>query len=880
MYCRTHHRLCVLIASTIFLAVSSLVSAATLEVGTGSKTGYVTIQAAVDAARAGDTVVIYPGTYTGIGNRDIDLQGKAINIESTDPADPSVVEATVIDCRGSVYEPHRGFYAVDFAGEISGLTIANGLAAVGGAVYCQGSALVLSHCQILDNATLSGDAKTGADGGAGAGLYGIDSSLDIVDCLVSGNATGAGLDSQWANGGAGGDGAGVYAVNSAVYLADSTVSYNVAGAGGSGAQGGRGGRGAGIYAARLALERCIIEGNTSGSGGDGISIGKRTGGAGGSGGGVYCANAVTIADSLVVGNRSGQGGAGATSGADGQGGGIWCAAGSIERCTIADNVALQPKTSVFGSKGNDFGAGVFGSSEVTVAGSILWGNSPDQIAEYDCDNVTYCDIEDDACVGSKENLTVDPLFVAPGYWAAITDPQTPVEAGTLDAVWMSGDYRLSGVSPCIDAGDPLATATAEDIDLDGQVRLSGAAVDMGAYEAQGLVAMYRFVATTTGQYFYTPSESEKNRVIEQFSDVWTYEGIAYYVYSRAIDADLKPVYRFWSESLGSHFWTISESEKDKLLGQLSDTWTYEGIAFYAYPEGYQPDDAKPVYRFWSSRNGGHFYTIDEAEKRAFEQDHRREWTYESIAWYAFDEASTHEPPTDETPDTSEVTSGVYDFSGQEGAISCVLELKAYLDGEEAELDQTTAEFALATGRMQMTMDFEALTAELTELHTVSALLSYNAVVSEIDGKIELPVTIYMNSFFDTAVAQGPYAIDSSTWSFPIAAYGSEADEDDVCTIVGGASVEGEKFDVDLELNPTTFATGGAATIDHPDESGRLDIETAGTFQWDQLDQPQLLLNAPVRGHVVQLYVSSVEIRTTGLWLGKRVEEKEDEKGEK
>lgn len=876
MYCRTHHRLCVLIASAIFLAVSGLVSAATLEVGTGSKTGYTTIQAAVDAARDGDTIVVSPGTYTGTGNRDIDLQGKTLTLESTDPANPSVVEATVIDCQGSVAQPHRGFYAVDFAGEISGLTIVNGVATAGGGVYCQGSALVLRHCHILDNATLPGDAKTSTDGGAGAGVYCVDSALEIVDCLISGNATGAGLDSQWAYGGDGGDGAGIYALSSALYLADSTVSYNTAGAGGSGAQGGRGGQGGGIYAVRLALDRCVIEGNTSGAGGGNADTVKGTGGDGGDGGGIYCVNAVDITDSLVVGNRSGQGGAGMTAGDDGQGAGIWCAFGTIDRCTIADNVALQQKASTSSSaKDANLGGGVFGSADTAVASSILWGNSPDQIVGFDCENVIYSDIEDSACADGKVNLAVDPLFAESGHWAAAGDAEVTVAAGTLDAVWVGGDYRLASTSPCLDAGDPDSTATVEDTDLDGQIRVSGEAVDMGAYEAQGLVPVYRFVSTATGKYFYTPSESEKDRVIAQFPDVWTYEGIAYYVYSQAIDADLRPVYRFWSDSLGSHFWTISESEKDKLLNQLSDTWTYEGLAFYAYPEGSQPDGAKPVYRFWSSKNAGHFYTMDEAEKEAFEDDRSSGWTYESIAWYALDE-----PSTDETPDVSEATSGVYEFSGQDGAISYVLELKAYLDGQEADLDQTTAEFALAAGRMQMTMDFDAMTAELTELHTESALLSYSGVVSGADGKIELPVNLYMSSFFDTSTARGPYAINPSTWSFPLAAYGSDADEDDACTIVGGASVEGEKFDVDLELNPTQFATGGAATFASLDESGRLDINTAGTFQWEQLAEEQLLLNAPIRGHVIQLYVTSVQVRTTGLWLGKRVEEKGDQKSEK
>ncbi len=69
----------------------------------------------------------------------------------------------------------------------------------------------------------------------------------------------------------------------------------------------------------------------------------------------------------------------------------------------------------------------------------------------------------------------------------------------------------------------------------------------------------------------------------------------------------------------------------------ASTWTYEGIAFYAYPEGAQPAEAAAVHRFWSSTLSGHFYTISETEK-----DHvlatypTHVWQYESTAWYAYE----------------------------------------------------------------------------------------------------------------------------------------------------------------------------------------------------------------------------------------------------
>ncbi len=49
------------------------------------------IQEAINAASSPDEVVVIEGTYTGPGNRDLDPNGKAITVRSTDPNDPNVV---------------------------------------------------------------------------------------------------------------------------------------------------------------------------------------------------------------------------------------------------------------------------------------------------------------------------------------------------------------------------------------------------------------------------------------------------------------------------------------------------------------------------------------------------------------------------------------------------------------------------------------------------------------------------------------------------------------------------------------------------------------------------------------------------------------------
>ncbi len=146
-------------------------------------------------------------------------------------------------------------------------------------------------------------------------------------------------------------------------------------------------------------------------------------------------------------------------------------------------------------------------------------------------------------------------------------------------------------------------------------------------------AVYRFWAPATDRHFYTANEKEKDKLITSYSDVWTFEGVAYNAATAQTDSRMLPVYRFWSGK--AHFYTIDEAERNKLIDNFSNIWTPEGIAFYAFPEGAEPPECKAVYRFWNAGNATHFFTINEKEADKLITQYSSIYTYEGVAFYAY-----------------------------------------------------------------------------------------------------------------------------------------------------------------------------------------------------------------------------------------------------
>jgi hypothetical protein len=130
-----------------------------------------TIQAGMDAASEGDTVLVAPGTYTGEGNRWLRFRGTNMVVMSEAGA-----EATIVDCQG-MNVGFRADSSEDSTAVIRGFTVTNGT--IGG-IYVHASAVTIEQCVLFNN--------TGSNGG---GIhYGYAPSQGVIrDCVIYGNTS-------------------------------------------------------------------------------------------------------------------------------------------------------------------------------------------------------------------------------------------------------------------------------------------------------------------------------------------------------------------------------------------------------------------------------------------------------------------------------------------------------------------------------------------------------------------------------------------------------------------------------------------------------------------------------------------------------------------
>jgi len=328
--------------------------------------------------------------YTGEGNRDIDLKGKAITVTGN-PQDPNMV---VIDCQSSVpSDPnfwYAGFY-IDSDAVIEGFTITG--AAKGGIHSATGSPLI-RNCMVLDN------------------KFGIrhESGNPVIDsCTISNNA-----------------GFGISCDDGSPMIDSCTISNNSS---------------AGIfldYGATATIDSCIISDNNWGGifGSDNVSTIKNceiSGNTSISGGGGIRSCRGLIINCIIRNNR-----------VDAVGNYSWISGGGLKNC----NGTISNCT-ITGNSAKINGGGLY-DCDGTITNCIIWGNAAGWEGEqlYDSSTATYSWNS-----GGIGNINENPLFAKyssdPNDW----DLHLKSQAGRWDPnslSWVTDGVT----SPCIDAGDP------------------------------------------------------------------------------------------------------------------------------------------------------------------------------------------------------------------------------------------------------------------------------------------------------------------------------------------------------------------------------------------------------------------------------------------
>lgn len=174
-----------LLLVTLMVAFTTMSFAVTLNVAIDGSEQYISIQAAIEAANNGDTVLVHPGRYI----ENIDYIGKSITVCSLEATtnDSTYISQTIID--GNRNGSCVAFRNAEQNASLQGFTLTNGTGyLINNDGLTRGGGVLISNTYMTEGSvSLINCEITGNYAGMGAGIFSVNASLQLSGLNVHHN---------------------------------------------------------------------------------------------------------------------------------------------------------------------------------------------------------------------------------------------------------------------------------------------------------------------------------------------------------------------------------------------------------------------------------------------------------------------------------------------------------------------------------------------------------------------------------------------------------------------------------------------------------------------------------------------------------------------